>query len=187
MRRLSIITLLAAACFIASAADTHSPEAITHRLDAIYKHVLSSYGGHDDLNYGMPTEDFDSIYCSTDYNATMDRIFDLADEDEVVVEADHWIQGQDWQQPMSCRVLKVYDINGDAAKADVVVHNFSDHQLTLVLVYERGNWYIDDFISRYDDYDYDDQWRQIPGTYGPKEDSERHWMRQWLSRSQPAR
>lgn len=184
MKRIAIITaaLLATCIFSCRGSEHHNEQYITSRLNEIYNHVFAAYGDHDAPGYGVPQEDFDSLFCSTAYNATMNRILDLAGEDEIVVDSDHWIQGQDWELPLKFRVVKVYDIHDNTAKADVVVYNFRDHELTLELFFERGDWYVDNFISYYEDYDYDERWREIPGTFGRKEVNERRWMDEWLQK-----
>lgn len=71
----------------AAASDKHSTEYITQRLNDIFTDV---YTHRIDLLKA------DSMYMSADYNRLQNAAIAIAERtDDVVIDADHWLQGQD--------------------------------------------------------------------------------------------
>ena len=68
----------------------------------------------------------------------------------MVLDADHWIQGQDCDKP-SMSVVSVKKESDTKAIAEVKIKLFQgdDYQsrVRLVLLFENGKWVVDDFIS----------------------------------------
>ncbi|MBO7052809.1 MAG: hypothetical protein J6W24_09135 [Prevotella sp.] len=111
----------------------HTVGYIKQRIDSLYKHRSDRYG------------------CSAEYN----RLNDIADsvceaQGGVWVDGDHWINGQDKDENWWYKVKKVtVGKDGATAIAEVLVHNFENNTIYLHLVYERGDWYVDDFRFRW--------------------------------------
>ncbi|MBQ4366985.1 MAG: DUF3828 domain-containing protein [Muribaculaceae bacterium] len=125
----------------------HSVEYITQRLNAIYNDVYS--------NAFMLIEN-DHKYMSSEYNRLQDKAMEIAQRNgDLVVDADHWIQGQEWTEP-KMTVQSVNDITENTANAVVKITKFggtpdeSEDLITLPLVFERGDWYIDNMIQQWE-------------------------------------
>ena len=129
--------------------DKHSETYIRQRLDTIYSDIRQRVAGETDDSHPYMDSDFnpDSAYCSSRYYSLMRQAFDFADETgDVVFDADHWINGQDFSKDWNYQIHKVYDITDSTALADIIVIDFGNkNDLTLSLIFERDNWYIDDF------------------------------------------
>ena len=93
----------------------HSVEYITQRLNAIYNDVYS--------NAFMLIEN-DHKYMSSEYNRLQDKAMEIAQRNgDLVVDADHWIQGQEWTEP-KMTVQSVNDITENTANAVVKITKF---------------------------------------------------------------
>lgn len=130
----------------AAASDKHSTEYITQRLNDIFTDV---YTHRIDLLKA------DSMYMSADYNRLQNAAMAIAERtDDVVIDADHWVQGQDWTEP-AMKVKSVDGITPGAATAVVVITTFPgtpdsrDNTITMPLVFERGDWYIDNMQQQW--------------------------------------
>ncbi|MBO7348084.1 MAG: hypothetical protein J6U46_06525, partial [Bacteroidaceae bacterium] len=133
-----LILLLATLLTICCSNNTKHTEAyIRQRIDTIYKGV-----GQAAYEY----EGRDSTYCSQRYYALMTEAGQLCDEaEEMLYDYDHWICGQDWSDDWSYTIDTVYNITDTTALADLTIHNFGDSKTTIALLFERDDWYIDDF------------------------------------------
>ena len=69
-------------------------------------------------------------------------------KEPIIHDADFWVQGQDWCDDLSARILNVEMVSGKKALVRMNIHNCQDSQETLVMVYERNNWFIDDLTER---------------------------------------
>ena len=127
---------------------------ITQRINDIYKDVYDTKRNEfkqlqtlDGIDKFDPV-DFDAKYMSAAYNSLQEKAIKIGeDRNEPIIDADHWILGQDWTDP-SMKVTSVRDITSTTATAHVLIHKQaggqpSDEPLTLSLVWERGNWFID--------------------------------------------
>ena len=126
--------------------DKHTTEYIIQRLNDIFTDV---YTHRIDLLKA------DSMYMSSDYNRLQNAAMAIAERtDDMVIDADHWVQGQDWTEP-AMKVKSVGDITDTTATAVVVITTFpgspdsSDNTITMPLVFERGNWYIDNMQQQW--------------------------------------
>lgn len=121
-----------------SGAD-YTEEDIKNTLEAMYKQIL----------YAADTVNYDSKYTSAEYQSILNKAYAVA-VDEVVLDADHWIQGQDCDKP-SMSVVSVKKESDTKAIAEVKIKLFQgdDYQsrVRLVLLFENGKWVVDDFIS----------------------------------------
>lgn len=92
--------------------------------------------------------DYDSMFCSTRYYELQKECLKFCNETgNIFIDADHWIMGQDMSEDWSYKVDKVEDITKTTATVKMIIHNFSDHNGILSLRFERGDWYVDDFIG----------------------------------------
>ena len=110
----------------------HTKDYIAQRIDTIYKYKDNSR------------------FCSQRYLALDAEASQLSDElDELYIDSDHWIVGQDIDPQWHYRVEKIVAVSDSIATVELVVHNFSDQKVVLDLLYERGDWYVDDFHNFY--------------------------------------
>lgn len=121
---------------------------IRKRVSAIYSHVLNAYvqklGNPGNI---LSSYSFDSLYFSKDLLHLQALVHDLEDQygDPICCDCDHWIQAQDFDHDLAARVLDVNMTGKDKAVAGIIIRNFgTDHNVTLSLVRERGDWFIDD-------------------------------------------
>ncbi len=90
----------------------------------------------------------DSRCCSERYQNLFNEAQDLSEKGGMVfVDGDHWVQGNDIDKDWQYRILDVTDITTTTATATVLVNNFNEHEVMLKLVFERGDWYVDNFLT----------------------------------------
>lgn len=90
----------------------------------------------------------DSRCCSERYQNLFNEAQDLSEKGGMVfVDGDHWVQGNDIDKDWQYRILDVTDITTTTANATVLVNNFNEHEVMLKLVFERGDWYVDNFLT----------------------------------------
>ena len=108
----------------------HTVEYITQRLDSIYKMHSDEKG------------------CSEHYKALVEKAGELSMKTNgVFLDGDHWVNGNDIDPKFYAKLKKVLEMNDSTAKVEMNVHNFHDQKIILDLVYERGDWYVDNFHS----------------------------------------
>lgn len=95
--------------------------------------------------------DGDSEFLSTEYMNLQKKEQEVTPEGEIgFIDYNHWIQAQDDNNP-SMMVLSAEILSEAKASVKIKIkpNSFSDEQsdVELVLIYERGDWYIDDFIG----------------------------------------
>ena len=113
-----------------AADDKHTTEYITQRLTDIYEWKDNKKG------------------CSERYMKLYNKASELSRQSGMTfLDADHWVQGNDVDEEWSYSILEVKDITPTTATAQVLVSNFNEHEVTLKLVFERGDWYVDNFIT----------------------------------------
>lgn len=120
-----------------------SEKTIRERINFIFDDV---YAG----NYG----DADSKWLTTEYNNLLKEENKVTPEDEAgYVDYDHWTQAQDCDVP-SMTIMSVSIISDEKAEAKIKIKPLKKEDYTtdikIILIHERGNWFIDDFISTYD-------------------------------------
>ncbi len=132
-----------------SISSTHTAQNIKSRVEYIYAHVFEEYNKMSDISETMePVEaNFDEQFCSDEWNKLMDKASEACDSELGLFDFDYWIMAQDWSN-LSVSDVCVNHIEGDKAQVSLVLHNFSNTKnINLQLVYERGDWYIDNFID----------------------------------------
>ena len=121
---------------------------ISQRLTNIFNEALNE-DDHDLLA-------LDRKFMSLEYNRLQDKAMQIAERiDDLVIDSDHWIQGQDWTYA-TMRIVSIEDITATTALArvNIIPHiPGSDNVITLLilpLVFERGDWYIDNMQQYYE-------------------------------------
>ena len=110
----------------------HTKEYITQRIDTIYKYKD------------------DAVCCSNRYNELTNQACKIADElEDLYIDCDHWVVGQDIDPNWSYKVSNINIESDSIAWAEMTIHNFSDHKVKLKLLYERGDWFVDDLLTTY--------------------------------------
>lgn len=97
--------------------------------------------------------ELDAQFCTQNYLNLKKRCDALSCKtDDIWRDYDHWLMGQDSDKDFRATIEAV-EFPGDdtAALVTLTVHNFEDQRVTLSLVCERGNWYVNDFLSYTDD------------------------------------
>ncbi len=112
----------------------HTIEYIAQRIDSIYEYKE------------------DNDFCSANY-LELDEVASIYSRDlgYVYLDCDHWITGNDIDEQWSYTVKEIKIISDTKAIADILIHNFKDQQVILDLVFERDDWYVDDFYTFYTD------------------------------------
>lgn len=125
----------------------HSESYIRERIDTIYQSVGKITTDEEgNTNYNPSGINRDSAYCSERYYALMSEALKLCDETgDILYDYDYWVCGQDISDDWRYKVAKVYNITDSTALVDMIIHNFVDQETTIALLYERDDWYIDDF------------------------------------------
>ena len=145
----SSMDTLVADSIVGASIDKHSEAYIRQRLDTIYGNIRQRVISETDDNHPYMGAGFDpdSAYCSSLYYGLLKQAIDIADETgDIVFDYDHWVCGQDFSEDWNYQIQKVYDITDSTAMADIMVINFgNDNDVTLSLVFERGDWYINEF------------------------------------------
>ena len=98
----------------------------------------------------------DHKFMSKEYNRLQDKAMEIAERiEDLVIDADHWVQGQEWTYP-TMAVGKIENITATTATAHVTItkhipdNEESQTQLILPLVFERNDWYIDNMQQYYE-------------------------------------
>ena len=118
-------------------AQKHSIDYLNSRINDIYSNVFQNLSGN-----------YNETYLSTSYNKLLNEI---SNDSDLVVDDDHWIMSQDFNSPQM--QIKSVKISGDTAYVDLIISDSWDDGTTsmqdirLVLVYEHGDWYVDNFIK----------------------------------------
>jgi hypothetical protein len=129
-------------------ANPADPELITNRVIAIYDAVATAYPEIRDLT--PSTDSLDVAFCSNQWQ-TLVAMVNAKDAEEMGVDrffdADYWIMGQDWGK-ITVSDIKVSLKDDGHANVDLILHNLSDIKVKLEMVFERGEWLIDNFIDQ---------------------------------------
>ncbi len=140
---------LTADSIINAGIDKHSETYIRQRLDTIYSDIMRRVTGETDDIHPYMGDGFnpDSVYCSSRYYSLMRQAVDFADEmGDIVFDYDHWVCGQDFSENWNYQIQKVHHITDSTALADITVINFGrKNEVALSLIFERGDWYVNDF------------------------------------------
>lgn len=124
----------------------HTADYIRQRVDAMYacyKNPKYDEGGVRLMQRG----NLDSAYCSLRYQALYKEALEAAGDDDIVLDYDHWTNSQD-DNNFTYEVGRIDQITDSTAFAEVYGKNYgNDYTIVLGLYFERGDWYVDDFLS----------------------------------------
>ena len=132
----------------------HTVDYITRRVDSIY----ANFQGGNAIDYyrfpdGAPN--FDSLYCSQRFLSLLAEAKRISEQEGTIcLDADHWVVGQDIDEEWDYLLMKVDSITDTTAQVELRIHNFEDQKVVLDLLFERDNWYVDNFRLFYDYHDY---------------------------------
>lgn len=130
-----------------------SQQDVINRVYEIYSVVYTIYNAwaSGDTTVSLMEYDFDSEYCSRDWNHMVARV-DAYDNNHEEIEmgffdADYWVMGQD-AQDLSISDVNLVSFQGDKAVVEFDRENCgSTSHVRLEMVYEDGEWKIDNFID----------------------------------------
>ncbi|MGI6224090.1 MAG: hypothetical protein ACOYJG_10820 [Prevotella sp.] len=122
--------------------DSMLTRQVTQRVEALYKHQFSK-----EVLEGR-TPDTMNVY-SDDFNRVMDAASKVGQEAGIIGwNFNHWGMAQDYIHPeMHLIEVKVIDRIHATALVKITDTNFPSHIVMLKLVFEHGNWQVDDFID----------------------------------------
>lgn len=128
----------------------HTESYVLKRMDLIYSRYKEENVKHDEFgNVEINREiSYDSMFCSSRYNKLFDEAYKICvKETDILLDYDHWTRSQD-DGDFKVMQFKVKDITDSTAVAIVEATNFNHKTvIRLSLCYERGDWYIDDFLN----------------------------------------
>ena len=128
--------------------EKHTAAYISQRVDSMY----SRYKNATRNQFGLVidhTVNYDSMFCSTRYQNLKSQALALT-EDDLLLDYDHWTNSQD-DGDFSYQIEKIENITDSTAVAYLNAENFgNDYEIVLSLFFERGDWYVDDFLSPVD-------------------------------------
>ena len=143
-----------------SNADPQSDEYIISRVQAIYDDVFSEYNKITE-NETIPQTSPDEKYCSNDWNEVLLKVSEydqLHNPDEIgFFDGDYWVMGQDCGD-LSVSDIKLLSHDGEKAVVEFNLHNMGESSpIQLDMKFERGDWFIDDFIEMEENYDWKEE------------------------------
>ncbi len=126
------------------------PEDVEKRVNEMYSHVVSEYLKPDFFSRGHLRVNFDSLYYSEELYRLDRQIGDIETQlaEPIIHDLDFWICAQDFDKDLSAKVNSVKMRGNKKALVTVIIHNCGDdYERDLTMVYERGNWFIDDMFD----------------------------------------
>lgn len=110
---LFILALLIVGCINRSNSigcnDKHTESYIIQRIDSIYGRFTNptyDMNGKRILNHRY---NYDSVFCSSRYNALLNRADELSNDEDYLFDYDHWTNSQD-PEDFTCNVGKIENI-----------------------------------------------------------------------------
>ena len=124
----------------------HTENFIRQRVEAIYSCYKNPKYDETGARV-MKRLNLDSLYCSENYKKLLEQALELAGDDDIVLDYDHWTNSQD-DNDFTCEVGRIKLTTDSTAVVTIDAKNFgNDYIISLGLHYERGNWFVDDFLS----------------------------------------
>lgn len=147
--------------------DKHSQEYISQRIDTIYAHKD------------------DSLCCSEAF-LKMDGEAQAISKNHKTVyrDADHWVIGQDIDHEWRYELQQVNILSDSTATVTLNIHNFEDQKVVLDLVFERDDWFVDNFHIFFEGQDYDEDGNPLPDSEGTKEVNEVQEIQKYIKNYQ---
>ncbi len=136
---------------VLSSQEDNTDAGAKQALKAIYSDVFSWYAkAEKDISILNKMPDFNAKYMSANYRNVLRQVTakDKDCEEEGMVgffDYDHWVCGQDFQN-LSMDILNMSQPNADTRRFEVDITNLGlKKRIGIDLVYENGQWKIDDF------------------------------------------
>lgn len=131
--------------------ERHTEAYIKERIASIYSHFGYSENSRGPEAEGMPAVNYDSLYCSSRYLALLAEATAISRrEGTVCIDANHWIVGQDVDKKWSYKLKDIRNITDSTAQVELLVNNFGPQKVVIDLLFEYGEWYVDNFRQTYD-------------------------------------
>ena len=129
--------------------DKHTEAYLLERVDSIYFNYKNPKYQKDGTRiYNGKFINRDSAYCSKGYKDLMAKAEEIAEEnEEPLLDYDHWTNSQD-DNNFTCEVNKIKNMTDSTATVVIKAKNAGKpYNVTLNMRFERGDWFVDDFIS----------------------------------------
>ena len=127
-------------------------------VQEVYEAVSQAYGSED---WQTQSNELDKEFCSKDWNATVKAVIekDNQNPDEMgFFDADYWVMGQDFSKKIYATDLNLEKLLMDdtpwEAAVTLKLHNFSEIPVRVNLIYEGGEWKVDDLTDLSNDLDW---------------------------------
>ncbi len=127
-------------------------------VQEVYEAVGQAYSSED---WQTQSNELDKKFCSKDWNATVKSVIekDNQNPDEMgFFDADYWVMGQDFSKKIYATDLNLEKLLMDdtpwEAAVTLKLHNFSEIPVRVNLIYEGGEWKVDDLTDLSNDLDW---------------------------------
>lgn len=132
-----------------NSADKHSEAYLRIHVDSIYSiYKNPAYEKSGMRIYNGKVINRDSAYCSQRYLELLEKALKVAEENEdLLIDYDHWTNSQD-DNEFTYEVGNISQKTDSTAIVSIKAKNFGRPcVITLSMLFERGDWYVDDFLS----------------------------------------
>ncbi len=135
--------------------DSLNEKANINSVEYIEKAVRDMY---EELFEGnLDYQEFEEKYTSSEFHRIYSEAKIVDNEELMLFDYDHWTSSQDSDNP-SLHSLSIKKLSDNKAIADIKLKLFKDfdslNEVKLLLVVEKGNWVVDDFITPFDGNEY---------------------------------
>ena len=127
-------------------------------VQEVYEAVGQAYCSED---WQTQSNELDKEYCSKDWNATVKAVIEKDNqtpEEMGFFDADYWVMGQDFSKKIYATDLNLERLLMDdtpwEAAVTLKLHNFSEIPVRVNLIYEGGEWKVDDLTDLSNDLDW---------------------------------
>ena len=127
-------------------------------VQEVYEAVGQAYSSED---WQTQSNELDKEYCSKDWNATVKAVIEKDNqnpEEMGFFDADYWVMGQDFSKKIYATDLTLERLLMDdtpwEAAVTLKLHNFSEIPVRVNLIYEGGEWKVDDLTDLSNDLDW---------------------------------
>lgn len=127
-------------------------------VQEVYEAVGQAYSSED---WQTQSNELDKKFCSKDWNATVKSVIEKDNQtpDEMgFFDADYWVMGQDFSKKIYATDLNLEKLLMDdtpwEAAVTLKLHNFSEIPVRINLIYEGGEWKVDDLTDLSNDLDW---------------------------------
>ena len=127
-------------------------------VQEVYEAVGQAYSSED---WQTQSNELDKEYCSKDWNATVKAVIEKDNqnpEEMGFFDADYWVMGQDFSKKIYATDLPLERLLMDdtpwEAAVTLKLHNFSEIPVRVNLIYEGGEWKVDDLTDLSNDLDW---------------------------------